>query len=88
MGEVSLQHEAVARWFVILAALALLAIFVYLIAASRPGERAGLAAALILTIQTIFFFIFYQQMPTSLALFSSSPDAMRANVSKMTRPTR
>ena len=65
-----LKHEEVAKWFVILAALALLAIFVYLIAASRPGERAGLVAALILTIQTIFFFIFYQQMPTSLALFA------------------
>jgi POT family proton-dependent oligopeptide transporter len=65
-----LKHEEVAKWFVILAALALLAIFVYLIAASQPGERAGLAAALILTIQTIFFFIFYQQMPTSLALFA------------------
>ncbi|HJR13945.1 MAG TPA: oligopeptide:H+ symporter [Rhodanobacteraceae bacterium] len=65
-----LQHEAIARWFVILAAIALLAIFVYLIVNARRGERAGLAAALILTIQTIFFFIFYQQMPTSLALFA------------------
>ena len=65
-----LKHEQVAKWFVILAAVALLAIFVYLIAASRRGERAGLVAALILTIQTIFFFIFYQQMPTSLALFA------------------
>jgi POT family proton-dependent oligopeptide transporter len=65
-----LQHEQVARWFVILAAIALLAVFVYLIAASRHGERAGLIAAFILTLQTIFFFIFYQQMPTSLALFA------------------
>jgi POT family proton-dependent oligopeptide transporter len=65
-----LQHEAIARWFVILAAIALLAIFVYLIVNARHGERAGLAAALILTLQTIFFFIFYQQMPTSLALFA------------------
>jgi POT family proton-dependent oligopeptide transporter len=65
-----LQQEAVARWFVILAAIALLLIFVYLIMKSHPGERAGLAAALILTLQTIFFFIFYQQMPTSLALFA------------------
>src|SRR5574337_83753 len=65
-----LQHEQVARWFVILAAIALLLIFVYLIVKSQRGERAGLAAALILTLQTIFFFIFYQQMPTSLALFA------------------
>jgi len=65
-----LQHEQVAKWFVILAAIALLLIFVYLIVKSQRGERAGLAAALILTLQTIFFFIFYQQMPTSLALFA------------------
>ena len=65
-----LQHEVIAKWFVILAAIALLVIFVYLIVNARRGERAGLAAALILTLQTIFFFIFYQQMPTSLALFA------------------
>ncbi len=36
----------------------------------RAGERAGLIAALVLTVQTIFFFIFYQQMSTSLNLFA------------------
>ncbi|MER3546379.1 MAG: MFS transporter [Rhodanobacteraceae bacterium] len=70
IAAVILQHQAVARAFVWTAGVALLAIFAYLIARSMPGERAGLIAALILTIQTIFFFIFYQQMPTSLALFA------------------
>jgi len=48
----------------------ILGIFVHLIRSSEPGERAGLVAALVLTIQTIFFFIFYQQMSTSLNLFA------------------
>jgi len=65
-----LQHQAIARAFVWTAGVALLLIFGYLIARSERGERAGLIAAFILTIQTIFFFIFYQQMPTSLALFA------------------
>lgn len=65
-----IKHESFAKWFVIFAAVALLLIFLYLIMISQRGERAGLAAALVLTIQTIFFFIFYQQMPTSLALFA------------------
>jgi len=34
------------------------------------SERAGLLAALILTMQVILFFIFYQQMSTSLTLFA------------------
>jgi len=47
-----------------------LGIFLYLIRSSRRHERAGLIAALVLVIQTIFFFIFYQQMSTSLNLFA------------------
>ncbi|MGA9335899.1 MAG: oligopeptide:H+ symporter [Rudaea sp.] len=65
-----LQYEEVARIFVYAAGIVLLAIFVYLIAKSQRSERAGLIAALVLTVQTIFFFIFYQQMSTSLALFA------------------
>ncbi|HEY7872887.1 MAG TPA: oligopeptide:H+ symporter [Rudaea sp.] len=65
-----LQHQSVARAFVWAAGVAMLGIFGYLIANSHKDERAGLIAALVLTIQTIFFFIFYQQMPTSLALFA------------------
>jgi POT family proton-dependent oligopeptide transporter len=55
---------------VILAGLTILAIFVYMIVAGERSERAGLIAALILTAQTILFFIFYSQMSTSLTLFA------------------
>ncbi|MDA3915222.1 oligopeptide:H+ symporter, partial [Oleiagrimonas sp.] len=65
-----LQYENVARIFVYAAGIVVLGIFIYLISQSEKRERAGLAAALILTIQTVFFFIFYQQMSTSLNLFA------------------
>ncbi|HVC01910.1 MAG TPA: peptide MFS transporter [Steroidobacteraceae bacterium] len=65
-----LQYESIARIFVYAAGAVLLAIFGRLIANSRRDERAGLIAALVLVVQTIFFFIFYQQMSTSLALFA------------------
>ncbi|MGH8220770.1 MAG: peptide MFS transporter [Steroidobacteraceae bacterium] len=65
-----LQNILVARICVYTAGVAILAIFGHLIRNSRPGERAGLVAALVLVIQTIFFFIFYQQMSTSLNLFA------------------
>lgn len=65
-----LQHETVARIFVYLAAVAVLGIFAYLIYRSRQEERAGLIAAAVLTVQTMFYFIFYQQMSTSLNLFA------------------
>lgn len=67
---VTLQYESVARVFVYTAGVVLLVIFGYLIARSERGERAGLIAALVLTIQTVFFFVFYQQMFTSLSLFA------------------
>ncbi|MGL5360026.1 MAG: peptide MFS transporter, partial [Shewanella sp.] len=65
-----LEYEDVARVFVYSAGVAVLGIFFHLIRSSEPSERAGLIAALILTVQTVFFFIFYQQMSTSLALFA------------------
>jgi len=65
-----LQYEEIARIFVYGAGVVLLGIFVYLIRKSHRDERAGLIAALVLTVQTIFFFIFYQQMSTSLNLFA------------------
>jgi proton-dependent oligopeptide transporter, POT family len=67
---VILQNREIARGFVWTAGVAMLGIFAYLIANSHRDERAGLIAALVLTIQTIFFFIFYQQMSTSLSLFA------------------
>jgi POT family proton-dependent oligopeptide transporter len=65
-----LQSQTVARVCVYAAAIVILAIFVHLIRGSHRDERAGLIAALVLVVQTIFFFIFYQQMSTSLNLFA------------------
>ena len=65
-----LRSELVARICVYAAGVAVLAIFGHLIRTSRRSERAGLTAALVLVVQTIFFFIFYQQMSTSLNLFA------------------
>ncbi|MGA9853646.1 MAG: oligopeptide:H+ symporter [Gammaproteobacteria bacterium] len=65
-----LGDEQLAKIFVYLAGATVLGIFIYLIRSSHSNERAGLIAALVLTIQTVFFFIFYQQMSTSLALFA------------------
>ncbi|MEP6483538.1 MAG: oligopeptide:H+ symporter [Rudaea sp.] len=70
ISTVILQHRDIARAFVIIAAVSMLGIFAYLISKSHRDEKAGLIAALVLTIQTIFFFIFYQQMSTSLSLFA------------------
>ncbi len=65
-----LQSQTVARICVYAAGVVILAIFVHLIRGSHRDERAGLIAALVLVVQTIFFFIFYQQMSTSLNLFA------------------
>ena len=65
-----LQYEAVARVFVDVAGVSVLGIFAYLITTSPRDARAGLIAALVLTVETIFYFIFYQQMSTSLNLFA------------------
>jgi proton-dependent oligopeptide transporter, POT family len=65
-----LQHEALARICVYVAAAAILAIFGWMLVRCEHAERAGLIAALILTMQVILFFVFYQQMSTSLTLFA------------------
>ena len=65
-----LEHQGVARAFVYLAGVVVIGIFAYLINTSQRNERAGLIAALVLTVQSVFYFIFYQQMSTSLALFA------------------
>ena len=65
-----LQHEQVAAICVYAAGVAILAIFGYMLVKCDSTERAGLLAALILTLQIILFFIFYQQMSTSLTLFA------------------
>jgi len=65
-----LQHQGVARAFVYVAGVVVIGIFAYLISTSQRHEKAGLIAALVLTVQTVFYFIFYQQMSTSLNLFA------------------
>ena len=65
-----LQNEGFARGCFYVAGAVILAIFAYLIMISHRDERAGLIAALVLVLQTFFFFIFYQQMSTSLNLFA------------------
>src|SRR5580698_2587316 len=67
-----LQSEAIARICVYTAGAVILGIFLHLIRVSHRDERAGLTAALVLVVQTVFFFIFYQQMSTSLNLFAQN----------------
>jgi len=64
------QYSEAREIAVILAGVTVLLIFLYMIVVGERSERAGLIAALILTIQTILFFIFYSQMSTSLTLFA------------------
>jgi POT family proton-dependent oligopeptide transporter len=70
LSAVILEYQTLARIFVYAAGLVVLGIFVHLIRTSAASERAGLTAALVLTLQTLFFFVFYQQMSTSLSLFA------------------
>jgi POT family proton-dependent oligopeptide transporter len=65
-----LQSRPVARACVYGAGVVVLGIFIHMIRSSEPKERAGMIAALVLIVQTIFFFIFYAQMATSLNLFA------------------
>ena len=67
---VIIQNLSVARAVVWLAFAALLAIFAILIWRGSRQERKGLWAVVILTAETLLFFIFYQQMSTSLTLFA------------------
>jgi proton-dependent oligopeptide transporter, POT family len=65
-----IQHREIAVACVYVAAIVMLGIFGYMIANGEKKERAGLIAALILVVETLLFFIFYQQMSTSLTLFA------------------
>jgi POT family proton-dependent oligopeptide transporter len=67
---VILEYQTLARIFVYVAGFVVLGIFIHLIRLSAASERAGLTAALVLSLQSVFFFIFYQQMSTSLSLFA------------------
>ncbi|MBN3814854.1 oligopeptide:H+ symporter [Paraburkholderia sp. Ac-20347] len=65
-----LQHKDVAVACVYAAGVVVLLVFVWMLVRCERAERAGLVAALILVFQVILFFIFYQQMSTSLTLFA------------------
>jgi proton-dependent oligopeptide transporter, POT family len=65
-----LQSRQIARDVVWAAGVGMLGIFAVMIGKGDPGERKGLVAVLLLTAQTMLFFIFYEQMMTSLTLFS------------------
>ena len=64
------QNLAVARATVFLGFVTMLAIFGVMMRRGSERERKGLIAVLILTALGMLFFIFYQQMSTSLTLFS------------------
>jgi POT family proton-dependent oligopeptide transporter len=65
-----IQNLTVARGTVVAGFIAMLAIFGIMMQRGSERERKGLIAVLILTGLGMLFFIFYQQMPTSLTLFS------------------
>jgi len=67
---VVVQNLTVARWVMGVATVAMIGIFAALIARGDEQERKGLIAVALLTAQGIIFFIFYQQMSTSLTLFA------------------
>jgi proton-dependent oligopeptide transporter, POT family len=65
-----LQNGKVALACVWTGGIVTLGIFGYMIANGSRAERAGLIAALVLVVEALLFFIFYQQIGTSLTLFA------------------
>ncbi len=65
-----LQHAALARDCIWLAAIIVAGIWVWTFRRSAAPERPGLLMMYLLTFEVMLFFVFYQQMPTSLTLFS------------------
>ncbi|NIF27607.1 MFS transporter [Pantoea sp. Tr-811] len=65
-----LEHTLLATFTIWAAGASILSIFVYMTLTAAPAERAGLLAALVLTVQVFLFFIFYQQQYTSITLFA------------------
>jgi POT family proton-dependent oligopeptide transporter len=64
------HNPQVAKGITWAAVAVLIAVFGYLMIVRHPSERKGLIATMILTLQGLVFFIFYQQMSTSLTLFA------------------
>jgi POT family proton-dependent oligopeptide transporter len=65
-----IQNLDLARGIVYAAGIAMLGIFTWMYMIGNAGEKKGVIAVFILTLQTMLFFIFYQQMSTSLTLFA------------------
>jgi len=65
-----IQNREVARAIVAAAFVGMVAIFGLMMKRGSERERKGLWAVIILTSEAMLFFIFYQQMSTSLTLFS------------------
>ncbi len=65
-----IQNRTVARGTVVAGFVVMLAIFGVMMSRGSERERTGLISVLILTGLGMLFFIFYQQMSTSLTLFS------------------
>ena len=65
-----IQNRDVARALVVAAFFAMIFIFGWMMKRGTDRERKGLWAVIILTAEAMLFFIFYQQMSTSLTLFS------------------
>lgn len=70
LSTVVLQYQSIARLFVYAAGVIVLSVFAHLIHRSERAVRAGLIITLILTVQVIGFYIFYQQLWTSMSLFT------------------
>jgi proton-dependent oligopeptide transporter, POT family len=65
-----IEHSQMAMACVYIGGIVTLGIFGYMIARGTRSERAGLIAALILVVEALLFYIFYQQEATSLTLFA------------------
>lgn len=65
-----IQHKAVALACVYIGGIVVLGVFGHMIVNGSRAERAGLIAALVLVVEALLFFVFYEQVGTSLTLFA------------------
>jgi proton-dependent oligopeptide transporter, POT family len=70
LAAIIIQSVSIARAVVWAAGAAMLVLFGVLIGRAGREERSGLIATLLLTLQGMLFFVFYQQMSTSLTLYA------------------
>lgn len=69
-GAYLLMHHEIETFLLISTAIIVLIIFIILILRAENHEKPKMILALILMIEAIFYYILYQQMPTSLNLFA------------------